>query len=70
MLVVIWTGLLCLLSVYTVAMLLLFLEEINSDRDKFLSAVCANIESELKKIGLGLINVNLMDITDGSRYIE
>ena len=46
------------------------IEEINTDRDKFLSAVSRNVESELKKIGLRLINVNLTDIKDESGYIE
>jgi len=46
------------------------IEEINTDRDKFLSAVSHNVESELKKIGLRLINVNMTDITDESGYIE
>ncbi len=46
------------------------IEEINTDRDKFLEAVSANVEAELKKIGLRLINVNLTDITDESGYIE
>ncbi len=38
------------------------IEEINSDRDKFLTAVSTNVESELKRIGLRLINVNINDI--------
>lgn len=46
------------------------IEEINADRDKFLEQVSSNVESELKKIGLRLINVNLTDITDDSGYIE
>ena len=46
------------------------IEEINTDRDKFLEAVSHNVESELKKIGLRLINVNLTDISDESGYIE
>ena len=46
------------------------IEEINSDRDKFLAAVSNNVESELKKIGLRLINVNVTDITDESGYIS
>ncbi|MFP4697642.1 MAG: flotillin family protein [Eubacteriales bacterium] len=46
------------------------IEEINTDRDKFLSAVSRNVESELKKIGLRLINVNVTDIKDESGYIE
>ncbi|MBQ3707236.1 MAG: flotillin family protein [Clostridia bacterium] len=45
------------------------IEEINSDRDKFLEAVSSNVETELKKIGLRLINVNVTDITDESGYI-
>ena len=46
------------------------IEEINTDRDKFLVAVSKNVEIELKKIGLRLINVNVTDITDESGYIE
>ncbi len=49
---------------------LMDIEEINSDRDKFLEAVSRNVEGELKKIGLRLINVNVTDITDESGYIE
>jgi len=45
------------------------IEEINTDRDKFLEAVSRNVEVELKKIGLRLINVNLTDISDESGYI-
>lgn len=46
------------------------IEEINTDRDKFLIAVSNNVEIELKKIGLRLINVNVTDINDESGYIE
>ena len=46
------------------------IEEINADRDKFLSNVASNVGSELKKIGLTLINVNITDIEDESGYIE
>lgn len=46
------------------------IEEINSDRDKFLEAISKNVEVELKKIGLRLINVNVTDIKDESGYIE
>lgn len=46
------------------------IEEINSDRDKFLANVSTNVEAELKKIGLKLINVNVTDIRDESGYIE
>ena len=45
------------------------IEEINTDRDKFLEQVSRNVESELKKIGLRLINVNVTDISDESGYI-
>jgi len=46
------------------------IEEINSDRDKFLDNISKNIDSELRKIGLKLINVNVTDIKDESGYIE
>ncbi|MEM6966141.1 MAG: SPFH domain-containing protein [Bacteroidota bacterium] len=46
------------------------IEEINSDRDKFLTNVSSNVGAELKKIGLQLINVNVTDIQDESGYIE
>lgn len=46
------------------------IEEINNNRDKFLSNVASNVEAELKKIGLKLINVNITDIKDESGYIE
>ncbi len=46
------------------------IEEINTDRDLFLEAVSSNVETELKKIGLRLINVNVTDINDESGYIE
>ena len=46
------------------------IEEINSDRDKFLDSISKNIDTELKKIGLKLINVNVTDIKDESGYIE
>ncbi len=46
------------------------IEEINNNRDKFLSNVSSNVEQELKKVGLKLINVNLTDIRDESGYIE
>ena len=46
------------------------IEEINSDREKFLTNVSDAVEHELKKIGLKLINVNVTDITDENGYIE
>lgn len=46
------------------------IEEINRDRDVFLTSVQSSLEPELRKIGLILINVNIKDITDESGYIE
>lgn len=48
----------------------LTIEEINQDRERFLDAIKNNIEPELHKIGLTLINVNITDITDESEYID
>ena len=48
----------------------LSIEEINQDREKFLELVNLNVGSELQKIGLEVINVNIRDITDESHYIE
>jgi flotillin len=48
----------------------LTIEQINQDRESFLTAIRANLEPELNKIGLYLINVNITDITDESDYIE
>jgi len=46
------------------------IEEINRDRDTFLTNIQSSLEMELRKIGLVLINVNITDITDESGYIE
>ncbi|MCC6464031.1 MAG: flotillin family protein [Planctomycetes bacterium] len=48
----------------------LAIEEINQDREKFLNLINENVASELNKIGLEVINVNIRDITDESGYIE
>ena len=48
----------------------LTIEQINQDREKFLEAIRNNVEAELRKVGLSLINVNITDITDESGYIE
>jgi len=48
----------------------LTIEEINQDREKFLTLVNQNVNIELNKIGLEVINVNIRDITDESGYIE
>jgi len=48
----------------------LTIEQINQDRESFLEAIRKNVEPELNKIGLYLINVNITDITDESIYID
>jgi flotillin len=46
------------------------IEDINRDRDQFRSNIEHALDPELKKIGLKLINVNIMDLNDESGYIE
>lgn len=46
------------------------IEELNTDRDKFVESVYMNVGNELNKIGLELINVNVTDIQDESGYIQ
>ena len=48
----------------------LSIEQINQDRESFLESIRKNVEPELNKIGLYLINVNITDITDESGYIS
>ena len=48
----------------------LTIEQINQDRESFLESIRKNVEPELNKIGLYLINVNITDITDESDYIQ
>ncbi len=48
----------------------LTIEEINQDREKFLEQINANVNTELNKIGLEIINVNIKYITDESGYID
>lgn len=48
----------------------LSIEEINKDREKFMSLINENVGQEINKIGLELINVNIRDITDESGYID
>ncbi len=47
----------------------LSIEEINKNREKFMSLINENVAQEVNKIGLELINVNIRDITDESGYI-
>ncbi len=49
---------------------MLTIEEINQDRERFLDLVNKNVNFELNKIGLEMINVNIRDITDESGYID
>ena len=46
------------------------IEELNTQRDKFMLEVKKNVETELSKIGLKLINANITDIRDESGYIK
>lgn len=46
------------------------IDEINRDRDGFLHKVQSQLEPELRKIGLVLINVNIKDLRDASGYLE
>jgi flotillin len=46
------------------------IEEINQHREKFLSVVNDNVGSELRKIGLEVINVNIRDLNDEAGYIK
>lgn len=48
----------------------LTIEEINKDREKFMTLINENVGQEINKIGLDLINVNIRDITDESGYIQ
>lgn len=44
------------------------IEELNSDRDKFLAQARDNINTELNKLGLYLMNIS--DIQDAAQYID
>ncbi len=46
------------------------IEEINADRDQLIVAITNNVSTELEKVGLRLINVNIQDVTDESGYID
>jgi flotillin len=45
------------------------IEKLNADRDEFLVKAKGLIDSELRKIGLYLININITDIRDEAGYI-
>ncbi len=44
--------------------------DINADRQGFQDQITANVSTELAKVGLKLITVNIQDITDDASYIE
>ena len=46
------------------------IDEINRDRDGFLHKVQHQLEPELKKIGLMLLNVNIKDLKDAAGYLD
>src|SRR5262245_51795684 len=46
------------------------IEDINRHREQFLQNIQTSLEPELKKIGLGLLNVNITDLTDEAGYIQ
>lgn len=46
------------------------IEAINSDREQFEENVQKNIDAELRKVGLYLVNTNLQDINDLSGYLD
>lgn len=48
----------------------LSIEELTRDRDLFIRNINENVRTELNKIGMDLVNVNIRDITDESGYIE
>jgi len=45
------------------------IEKLNADRDEFLAKAKSLIDTELRKIGLFLININITDIRDEAGYI-
>lgn len=46
------------------------IEQINADRDAFMESIQKNVDTELNKIGLEIVNVNITDINDESGYIK
>ena len=44
-------------------------EQLISDRDNFLGSCKENIDTELRKFGLTLLNINISDIKDSANYI-
>jgi flotillin len=48
----------------------MLIEDINADRNKFLTKVRENLETELTKVGYELTNINISEITDDADYIK
>lgn len=48
----------------------MLIEEINADRNKFLTQVRESLEQELTKVGYELTNINISEITDDADYIS
>jgi flotillin len=48
----------------------LSIEELTRDRETFIQNINQNVRTELNKVGMDLVNVNIRDITDESGYIE
>ena len=46
------------------------IEELVNNREKFLNSCKTNIEEELKKFGLTLLNINISEISDEANYLE
>lgn len=46
------------------------IEELNSDREAFLTEAKKNIEIELQKIGFTILNINISDLDDAANYIN
>lgn len=46
------------------------IEDINTDREGFEKNVMDNVETELNKVGLEIINTNFQDIQDNDGYLE
>lgn len=47
----------------------LTIDELTRNRDKFVKSINDNVDSELNKIGMQLINANIRDISDDDGYI-
>ncbi|MDR3293614.1 MAG: flotillin family protein [Clostridiales bacterium] len=46
------------------------IDGINTNREEFLEAIVTNINLEINKIGLKLVNLNITDITDEEGYLD